>query len=1114
MQYRSNKPPQSVKNQPGSFFPKQPYSPAKSHIEHFVSENPTPHYRKQQQAYPPRQNSFNMSSGESLEQFHRKRQNSNFSQEKKAKNQLFNILFNNTKRNDSFCKDTMKKQNRQNSFNNQVQNWYLPSKQKLSQTMQKKQSKINNSMDGQQTVDISFENNLIKGYQDHSGFQSDTAKPSEEYNPRAIKLFEKGKQLLREKQIDEAIDLLKKCIEFDTRLLEGHYFLGIGFLGTQMYQKAIAEFQFVIQQDALHRKNIYLLLAISHKKLNELDQAIQILNKVIGMFPRYYDAYIYRGKLYTKLNQIDKAEQDFNIAIQLSPQKGLGYLGKADCLRMQFQYKEAIKCYQKAINCEQAVGNAAMLKKAITLYESQQYDECSKELTSLLETDPTNSEAYYFKGLSKLKIKNPTEALLCFEQAIKHNNSKKAVTKSLYEIAKMKIEQRDFYAAYHTLNRSSMLDTEKTYLEKFRLFTEAVIFLMKRKFQESMLNFQEIQNNHQLNDFLKPLFYAYRAYGHFCLSKHQKALDDYKYLLEIQQAESSVHYNKFLCEGILKVQSGLYTAGMELFQRAQKIFQKKMEPTFYLGVTYINQSFKKKSDQYKDIIKGLELLDKANSQNDQNANLYYIRSIVKCFLGQVNEALQDIESAIQKSEDNVAKYFYFRGIVFGILKQYKHSLNDFSICLTLDETFADAYLNRAKCHFLSGDSNSAFQDLQQCIQILQDDPRMHVWAGNFLFANAAIEDAIKAYSNNKDFKNNPKLLQLRSECYMVLGDLNLCQDDINRLFKLTKDKTAEFDKDMLQALRLVFKDDQQIYFNEESENEQIEFKNNLNKAINSLSLLFKGNGKLFQQFHVYIFRGVFLFHLEKYEDALRDFQMAKTQKELSITEKRLKQRGSQSEIFNEDEFHELTEDEEDADLLEILEIKFNELICLVILKQFKKAKEKCKQLIENINEAKQEGLQILLMHIEQILMREQQNIDYQRVICLYDEPKENIICFQVPIVFVDGLKIRLSFSLPKLSPPSLAITFDKQLVQDIGPLSVENKPEAPWIRREQQDDMIIFTENVQLVDDIRLETEKDEEQPQQQQQMIEITQIKNNLMLDKDIEEKLQRFFEKKNKQK
>ncbi|CAD8059821.1 unnamed protein product [Paramecium sonneborni] len=1112
MQYRSNKPPQSVKNQPGSFFPKQSFSPTKSHIEHFVSENPTPHYKKQSQPYPPRQSSFNISSGESLEQHNKKRQNSNYSQEKKAQNQLFNILFNNSKRNDNICKD-IKKQTRQNSINNQIQSWYLPKKQKLSQTMQKKQSKINSSMEGQQTVDMSFENNLIKGFQDHSGFQSDVTKPLDDYNPKAIKFLEKGKSLLREKQIEEAIEQLKKCIESDIRLLEGHYFLGIGYLGKQLYQKAITEFQYVIQQDATHRKNIYLLLAISHKKINELDSAISILNKVIQLFPRYYDAFIYRGKLFTKLNQIEKAEFDFNMAIQLSPQKGLGYLGKADCLRIQNQYKDAIQCYQKAINCEQAVGSAALLKKAITLYESQQYDECAKDINKLLETDPINSEAYYFKGLSRLKIKNSTEALLCFEQAIKHNNSKKAVTKSLYEIAKIKIEQRDFYAAYHTLNRAALLDTEQSYLEKFRLFTEAVIHLMKRKFQESLNNFQEIQNNHQLNDFLKPLFYAYRAYGLFCLSKHQQALEDYKLLLDIQPAESSVHYNKFLCEGILKIQAGQFNIGMEFFQRAQKIFQKKMEPTFYQGVTLINQAFKKKNDQYKDIIKGLELLDKAQNLNDQNANLYYIRSIVKCFLGQINEALADIESAIQKSEDNIAKYFYFRGMVYGILKQYQHSLNDFSICLTLDETFADAFLNRAKCHFLSGDSNSAFQDLQQCIHILQDDPRMHVWAGNFLFANAAIEDAIKAYSNNKDFKNNPKLLQLRSECYMILSDLRLCQEDVNRIYKLTKEKTAEFDKDILQALRLVFKDDQQIYFNEESESEQREFINNLNKAINSLSQLSRGKGRLFQQFHVYIFRGVFLFHLEKYEEALKDFQMAKSQKELSITEKRLKQKGSQTDLFNDEEFFELTEDEEDADLLEILEIKFNELICLVILKQFKKAKEKCKQLIENINEAKQEGLQILLMHIEQILIKDQHPIDYQRVICLYDEPKENIICFQVPIFFIDGLKIRLSFSLPKLSPPSLSIVFDKQLIQDIGPLSVENKPEAPWIRREQQDDMIIFTDNVQQIDDIRLETEiEDDQQQQAQPQMIEITQIKNNLMLDKEIEEKLQRFF--KNKQK
>lgn len=37
------------------------------------------------------------------------------------------------------------------------------------------------------------------------------------------------------------------------------------------------------------------------------------------------------------------------------------------------------------------------------------------------------------------------EAIICYEQAIKHNTNKKAVTRSIYEIAKIKIDNRDYY---------------------------------------------------------------------------------------------------------------------------------------------------------------------------------------------------------------------------------------------------------------------------------------------------------------------------------------------------------------------------------------------------------------------------------------------------------------------------------------------------------------------------------------------------------------------------------------------------------------------------------------------------------------------------------------------
>lgn len=53
------------------------------------------------------------------------------------------------------------------------------------------------------------------------------------------------------------------------------------------------------------------------------------------------------------------------------------------------------------------------------------------------------------------------EAILSYEQSLKFNNNHKAVTKALYEIAKIKIEMRDYYHAFHTLCRADYLDVDK-----------------------------------------------------------------------------------------------------------------------------------------------------------------------------------------------------------------------------------------------------------------------------------------------------------------------------------------------------------------------------------------------------------------------------------------------------------------------------------------------------------------------------------------------------------------------------------------------------------------------------------------------------------------------------
>jgi tetratricopeptide (TPR) repeat protein len=44
--------------------------------------------------------------------------------------------------------------------------------------------------------------------------------------------------------------------------------------------------------------------------------------------------------------------------------------------------------------------------------------------------------------------------------------------------------------------------------------------------------------------------------------------------------------------------------------------------------------------------------------------LFYFRGLVELYLGKYDEALEDIIRAISKSEENVAKHFFFRGMIY------------------------------------------------------------------------------------------------------------------------------------------------------------------------------------------------------------------------------------------------------------------------------------------------------------------------------------------------------------------------------------------------------------------------------------------------------------------
>ena len=125
---------------------------------------------------------------------------------------------------------------------------------------------------------------------------------------------------------------------------------------------------------------------------------------------------------------------------------------------------------------------------------------------------------------------NHNDAILHFEQVIRLSDDQYLQSSALYEIAKIKIQQKDFYEAYYNLQRATHYQLKQKKLLNYKIFTEGVIFLMKRKTKTGLKllsSLIEKMNPQTQSDYITPLVFIYRAYGYFVSDEYDKSLKDY-----------------------------------------------------------------------------------------------------------------------------------------------------------------------------------------------------------------------------------------------------------------------------------------------------------------------------------------------------------------------------------------------------------------------------------------------------------------------------------------------------------------------------------------------------------------------------------------------------------
>lgn len=185
-------------------------------------------------------------------------------------------------------------------------------------------------------------------------------------------------------------------------------------------------------------------IGVIYMERNDFKNAFFYLNKTISYSPNYYKGYYNRGLLNGKIGNYKNAIGDFSKAIELTDYYK-AYVGRGNSYLMLKDYSKAFSDAEKAnslnknnprtlfllANCyddlnqleksilyyNQAIAlntedPSYYLRRAIVYGKMQQFQLCLKDLEICTELDKDYAEAYYWKGVVKVNMKqNPCNDL-------------------------------------------------------------------------------------------------------------------------------------------------------------------------------------------------------------------------------------------------------------------------------------------------------------------------------------------------------------------------------------------------------------------------------------------------------------------------------------------------------------------------------------------------------------------------------------------------------------------------------------------------------------------------------------------------------------------------------
>ncbi|WP_167619650.1 tetratricopeptide repeat protein [Maribellus sediminis] len=572
-----------------------------------------------------------------------------------------------------------------------------------------------------------------------------------------------------------AIEYFNIVIEFKPYLPEAYLYRGIAKHSLEDYRGAIEDYDKAIEIKPYYPM-AYNNRGMAYHNLRRYDKAIEDYNRALEFDPDDETIYNNRGIAKLALKNLEGAIEDYNKALEINPKSTHALMNRSNAKIVSGDIEGAIKDLNQVIIIRPHYA-AAYLNRGLARFELEDYASALRDYDQAIRFDPENALAFNNRAIVKHKLEDYEGAIMDYDMAIKLNPEMASAyfnRAMAREILNMPGYENDYRIAARL---NPQFD-----LSKRRIDSEQLAQQQKQQSGNTQQQ-QQNTNNQQQNPNTQP---GQSSTQIDAANDTEKAQEEVAARAE-KEREEERRRRQIVRDLVVEDTRDLpEEAEVDDGRIQNKNIAIELQPLFFIS------AFEKNAVDYDRFQYYNLAIDDLNAKNNYNPLLSITNKPVVSYQSVFENFILFFNEKIDV-QPNASNYLN-RGIFYSLTGDYNSALEDMNKAISLDDRLGVAYFSRANCVFkmheqielISGSqSNSVSISIDRKTQATGDE----VSEASALDYNQILEDYQIALFLNPNFffgYYNRAYIKLR------LNDYRGAIEDLNRAIDLEPEFAEAF----------------------------------------------------------------------------------------------------------------------------------------------------------------------------------------------------------------------------------------------------------------------------------------------------------------------------------